>query len=86
MAKHMSKLSDDTLEKISHQLDDYFYQVCEENEIPFLQLAALTLARLCVISEDIGESDLLERLLDISLETMNAKQVSQYANGSNQIH
>lgn len=81
----MNILNDKKLEDISYELDDYFFELCEKNEMPFMQLAALVLARLCVIAEDIEESHLLDRLLKLSQDTMLARKI-HHPESSDQVH
>ena len=78
--------SDDTLENISHQLDEFLFELCEENEMPFLQIAALTLARLGAIATDISETEQLIRLLKLTEITINGRQTAFHAESGGQIH
>jgi len=78
--------SDDTLENISHQLDEFLFELCEENEMPFLQIAALTLARLGAIATDINETEQLIRLLKLTEITINGRQTAFHAESGGQIH
>ena len=78
--------SDDTLENISHQLDEFLFELCENNEMPFLQIAALTLARLGAIATDINETEQLIRLLKLTEITINGRQTAFHAESGGQIH
>ena len=78
--------SDDTLENISHQLDEFLFELCENNEMPFLQIAALTLARLGAIATDINETEQLIRLLKLAEVTLNGTQTAFHAESGGQIH
>ena len=83
----MNPIPDDNiLENISHQLDEYLFQLCEENELPFLQIAAITLARLGAIANDIDEKEQLVRLLKLAEVTLNGTQTAFHAESGGQIH
>ena len=78
--------SDETLMEMSRQLDDFLFDLCEVNEMPFLQVASVVLARLGAIAMDIGEEPHLVRLLKLAELHLNAQQNTFNATPSDQIH
>lgn len=77
---------DEVLLEISRQIDEYLFDICEKYEMPFLQVASITLARLGVIAKDIQEEQHLIRLMKMSEMHLNAEQTPFNAGNGEHLH
>jgi len=57
-------IADSKFEEYSHQVDDFIYHFCMENQIPMLIASSLFMARLIRISMETGELETMVNLLD----------------------
>ena len=80
----LEQMNDEQIGEIANKLEKTFMEVCKETNMTFIEMAAIALARLGAISNEIGEGDLFIKLLHFAERRMNDDSFD--AASSNQVH
>lgn len=81
--------NEETLVNIAGAMDEMLYNFCEDNEITFLEMASITLARMSHISQLIGEGEDFIKLMSIASDTIknvNLADLYQNTNTNTELH
>jgi len=58
--------SDEKVIQISHEIDEFLFAMCENNQMAFLEVAALAVARLAHISRETNDEIALIKLMQMA--------------------